>query len=204
MSHQNSADHFQQCFRLEINWGDLPWPTLWAKMVPKVAGWGGGHLLHVDPSCHPRICSVAYSSPYRSQSFTDSFPKRLTILIYNFSSHLRRPLGASNLYFWTKLWRQIPRHGAYPEPGISYRFYECCVHWASGSIHFHCHFTAHLPFAHHPSDVCSAFTAAFSMIPVQHHTLSGTPFTNLSVNADALRTQCWHTASHTFWKGILI
>jgi hypothetical protein len=188
---QNSADIFNNVSGPEINWGDLPSTDSVSQK------WSPSRQLSVVAIFFMLIqaATLAYAAwlihhPYRFSILMDPFPKRLTIPIYNFIiTFTGGLLGAFNLYFWTKfgarfLVMRLSR------AGISYRFYERCVHWASGSIHFQLSFSLFISLfvATIFQTYAAAFTAAFGMNPVTASYTFSTPFTNLSVNADALRT----------------
>jgi hypothetical protein len=188
---QNSADIVSNVSDPEINWSDLPS----ADSVSQK--WSPNRKLHVLAIFFMLIQAaiLAYAAwlihhPYRFPILTNPLPKRLTIPIYNFViTFTGGLLGAFNLYFWTKfgagfLVTRLSR------AGVSYRFYERCAHWASGRIHFQISFSLliSLFIATIFQTYAAAFTAAFGMNSVTTSYTVSTPVTNLSVNADALRT----------------
>jgi len=169
---KNSADIFTM-FQPGNKRVTFLWPTLWAKSGPQVAVERVAIFFMLTPSCHPRIAVWLIHHPYRFSILTDSFPKRLTIYLQLLHHIYGRLLGASNFIFGRNL-RQIPRH-ALIRAGISYRFYECCVHWASGSIHFQLSFHCSSPYLSPPSFRCMQrihrsvqYESGYSIIHFQH------------------------------------
>lgn len=145
--------------------------------------------------CLIQVGALVYAAflirrPYLFPILKNPFPKYLTIPIYNFViTIVGSILSGINLFFWTQLGAGylVKR---LCDARITYRFYDRCIHWARGSIHFQASLSLliSLLFLSIFKSYAAAFTAAFGVNPVAHSYPVNIVLTNLSANADALAT----------------